>query len=184
MPYSGSRLTATEHQLPYSLPYDYSGVLRFLSIRALPGVESVDGGVYRRTFLFQQQQGVLETSLNPAAQQVTVRLWYPDPAHAPEILTRVARILGIDHDPAQAVEHLSADPLLEPLVSQRPGLRIPGAWDPFEVAVRAVTGQQVTLSTATAMVARAAKLCGTPLQAPEWEPLGLTRLFPEPAQLA
>ncbi len=127
---------------------------------------------------------MFEVRLAPESQSIIARIWFPDPGAQPLILKRIAQVLGIDSPAAAAVEQLSADPVLGPLVAQRPGLRVPGAWDPFEIAVRAVTGQQVSLKAATAMVARAARLCGTPLTGPNWSSSGLSRLFPLPEQLA
>lgn len=184
MPDSGSHLIRTDHRIPWDEPYDYAAVLGFLQTRALSGIESVVGLTYRRTFSLHEHSGIFTVSCDAQARCLVVSIWYPEREHTPEILDRISRIFGIDQPAAPAVAALADDPVLGTMVRERPGLRIPGAWDAFEIAVRAVTGQQVTLQAATAMVGRAARICGTATGWKEWEELGLVRLFPEPMQLA
>jgi AraC family transcriptional regulator of adaptative response / DNA-3-methyladenine glycosylase II len=119
-------------------------LLAFLGPRALPGVEEVSGGTWRR--------GAVEARLDGDA--VIVRGASDDEAE------RVRRIFGLDVDPAAPARVLARDPLLGPLVRARPGLRVPGAWDPFELAVRAVLGQQVTVAGATTLSGRLLEACG------------------------
>jgi AraC family transcriptional regulator of adaptative response / DNA-3-methyladenine glycosylase II len=184
MPALRSHLNRTEHRISYAMPYDYEFVISFLSVRALPGVENVIDGVYRRTFSTEGRAGVFEVSHVEAERALRVVVWTAEESVIPVVLSKVSEIFGVDMESARAVAHLIRDPELGSLVSRRPGLRIPGTWDGFETAVRAVTGQQVTLTAATAMVGRAAKGCGSVLPWPEFEAFGLTRLFPEPKQLA
>jgi AraC family transcriptional regulator of adaptative response / DNA-3-methyladenine glycosylase II len=184
MSHSGSDLIQTTHRIPYDEPYDYQCVLDYLAIRAVSGVEYVSRDTYRRTYQLDGKPGILEVSDDPHSHCLQVNVWTANPENLPAVLERVARLFGVDLAPAEALACLQSDPLLGPLVEARPGLRIPGAWDAFEIAVRAVTGQQVTLRAATAMVSRAARICGTDLKWPAAEAAGLNRLFPEPAQLA
>jgi len=98
-----------------------------------------------------------------------------------EVVGRARRLFDLDADPALIAEHLAGSPVLAPLVARRPGLRVPGAWDAFELAVRAVLGQQVTVRGATTLAGRLARAFGTSVgQAEE----GLTHLFPRPEALA
>src|SRR5439155_25037981 len=98
-----------------------------------------------------------------------------------EIAGRVRRMFDLDADPLQIAAALSADPLLGLSVRVRPGLRIPGAWDPFETCVRAILGQQVSVRAATTFGGRLVDTFGAPIPSPAE---GLTRLFPTPERLA
>jgi AraC family transcriptional regulator, regulatory protein of adaptative response / DNA-3-methyladenine glycosylase II len=99
----------------------------------------------------------------------------------PSIIARLRRVFDLAADPLAISRHLAEDPLLAPLVKERPGLRVPGAWDGFELAIRAVLGQQITVTAAARLAARLVATYGTPLNAPE---PGLTHVFPEPKVLA
>ena len=130
----------------------------------MPGIEEVDDGVYRRTAVRDGR---------PAVVTVDPR----DPA--PDGRSRL--VLGLDQDTERIDLALSADPLLAPLVEARPGLRVPGAWDGFELAVRAVLGQQVSVAAGRGLAERLALRHGEPLPEPVG---GLARLFPAPERLA
>src|SRR5207253_8185810 len=99
----------------------------------------------------------------------------------PEVVERARRLFDLDADPAPIADHLARSPELAPLVARRPGLRVPGAWDAFELAVRAVLGQQVTVRGATTLAGRLVRAFGRPLDRAED---GLTHLFPRPETLA
>jgi AraC family transcriptional regulator of adaptative response / DNA-3-methyladenine glycosylase II len=127
-------------------PYDWEAMLGWLAARAVEGVEQVEGGAYRRdgvTVRFLAGEGTLVVE------------------GAPALLPRVRRLLDVDADVLTIGAHLSRDPLLAPLVAARPGLRVPGAWDPFELAVRAVLGQQVTVVAARRLAGQLVRACGT-----------------------
>ncbi len=130
----------------------------------MPGVEEVEHGVYRRTAVRD-------------GRAVVVRIDPREPAPS----ARARLVLGLDQDAERVGEALSADPLLAPLVEARPGLRIAGAWDGFELAVRAVLGQQVSVAAGRGLAERLALRHGEPLR----EPVdGLERLFPTAERLA
>jgi len=93
----------------------------------------------------------------------------------------VRRMIDCGADPVAIGEHLSGDPLLAPMVARRPGLRLPSGWDPFEMSIRAILGQQVSVAGATTVSGRLVERCGTPLTAPSSE---LTHVFPTPSRLA
>jgi AraC family transcriptional regulator of adaptative response / DNA-3-methyladenine glycosylase II len=105
-------------------------------------------------------------------------------AALPAIIARVRRVFDLAADPDMIGEHLALDPVLAPLVSARPGLRVPGAWDGFELAVRAIFGQQITVPAATRLLGRLVEAHGAPLSAMTGDVEGLSHLFPSPAGLA
>lgn len=168
-------------RLPFRPPYEKASLLSFLAARAVPGVEAVEGSTYRRTFalpdgrpawlsvdLSQEDRARLRLSAFPGSRL----LW---------VTERVTRTFDLDADPRDVDARLSSDPLLSPLVARRPGLRVPGAFDPFEVAVRAVLGQQVSVAAARTLARRIAERHGSP--AP-WGDRGLSLVFPGAAALA
>jgi AraC family transcriptional regulator of adaptative response / DNA-3-methyladenine glycosylase II len=169
-------------RLAYRAPYDWEAMLAYLAARAIPGVERVEGEAYARTFEEAGSRGVVV--VRPAAGdalQADIRL--PQLSALPAVIARVRRLFDLAADPEQIGEHLGEDPVLAPLVAARPGLRAPGAWDGFELAVRAILGQQVTVSAARNLAGRLAAAYGAPIDDPAATGLGLTRLFPGPHQL-
>jgi AraC family transcriptional regulator of adaptative response / DNA-3-methyladenine glycosylase II len=102
----------------------------------------------------------------------------------PAIIARVRRVFDLAADPVTIGAHLSQDPVLAPLVAARPGLRVPGAWDGFELAVRAILGQQITVSAATSLAGKLVRAYGEKLADPAAADVGLTHVFPTPKQLA
>jgi AraC family transcriptional regulator of adaptative response / DNA-3-methyladenine glycosylase II len=109
---------------------------------------------------------------------------FSDIAALPQIIARVRRVFDFAADPDTIGSHLALDPVLAPLVSARPGLRVPGAWDGFELAVRAIFGQQITVPAATKLLGRLVAAHGAPLPAATRDGEGLSHLFPSPARLA
>jgi AraC family transcriptional regulator of adaptative response / DNA-3-methyladenine glycosylase II len=170
-------------RLAYRPPYDWEAMLSFLSLRAIPGVEIVADNIYRRSIAIGANVGVL--SVAPADKhRVSVSVRFPDMAALPAIIARVRRVFDLAADPDMIGEHLSLDPVLAPLVSARPGPRVPGAWDGFELAVRAIFGQQITVPAATKLLGRLVEAHGAPLPAATRDVEGLSHLFPSPAGLA
>jgi len=168
-------------RLPYQPPYRWSDLAGFLSIRAIPGVESFAGGAYRRSFADGESAGTLE--IRPAPGEDALELRVPS-IGAPELLSisaRARRLFDVDADVATIARDLSRDRQLAADVRRAPGMRVPGCWDPFEIAVRAVLGQQVTISAATTLVGRVVRELGRPLAAPSG---AVTHLFPRPADVA
>jgi AraC family transcriptional regulator of adaptative response / DNA-3-methyladenine glycosylase II len=105
-------------------------------------------------------------------------------AALPQIIARVRRVFDLAADPDTIGAHLSQDPLLAPLVAARPGLRVPGAWDGFELAVRAIFGQQITVPAATRLLGKLVQAHGARLPAAMKDHEGLSHLFPQPTRLA
>ncbi len=166
-------------RLAYRPPYDWDGVLSFLAARAIPGVESVEGSRYRRTISLGGQQGAIDVSPG-SGTAIGLEVRFPDPRVLLAIVERVRRLFDLGADPAVIGEHLGADPLLREPLARHPGVRVPGAWDGFELAVRAILGQQVAVRAASTIAGRIASLFGTPAA----DGNGLPRLFPTPAQIA
>ncbi|MEA2479226.1 MAG: AraC family transcriptional regulator [Thermoleophilaceae bacterium] len=170
-----------EIELRHREPLDADALLGFLALRAVPGVEEVTaGGAYRRTLRLTHGPGSAE--LCPlGAGRVACRLRLADERDRGQALTICRRLFDLDMDPVAVAEGLGGDPLVAPLVARRPGLRVPGAADPAELAVRAVLGQQVSVSGARTVAGRLVERYGESLPAPDGE---LTHVFPSAAALA
>src|ERR1700736_718600 len=170
-------------RLAYRPPYDWDAMLSFLSARAIPGVEKVSNDSYKRSIAIGQRGGVI--TVTPAAKfRVEVAIRFPDIAALPQIIARVRRVFDLAADPDLIGAHLSLDPMLAPLVAVRPGLRVPGAWDGFELAVRTIFGQQITVPAATKLLGKLVEAHGAPLPATIRDGEGLSYLFPSPARVA
>jgi len=167
-------------RLAYRPPYDWDAMLAFLRARATPGVESVTATSYRRTITIDGSHGAIEVSHADSAAALTVDVRFADPRSLLVIVERVRRMFDLGADPASIAEHLRADPRLRAPLAKHPGIRTPGAWDGFELTVRAILGQQISVRAATTIAGRLASMFGSPV-AVSGE---LERLFPTPAQLA
>ncbi|KQT57122.1 3-methyladenine DNA glycosylase 2 [Methylobacterium sp. Leaf456] len=174
----------TDYALPYRPPYDWPRLAAFLADHASPGVEMVAGGVYSRTFRFGDRLGTLSVAPSRQDPSLHVRLRAPelDDAARDAVLARLGAMFDTDADPATVSAGLSDDRFMADLVRRRPGLRMPGAFDPFELTVRAILGQQVSVAAATRLAGRLVAAFGMPLPEDATAP-GLTHAFPEPAQL-
>ncbi|WP_456023154.1 DNA-3-methyladenine glycosylase family protein [Pseudomonas protegens] len=166
--------------LAYALPYDWDAMLEFLAARAVVGMEVVVDGVYSRTIGLNGLHGTV--SIWPeAGNALAVELDFPDPLVVPEIVVRLRRMFDLDAELAVMHAHLANDPLLARLIAERPGLRIPGAWDGLELAFRAVLGQQITVVAAIRLAGKLVAQYGAPLESTV---PGLTHVFPEAHVLA
>lgn len=170
-------------RLAYRPPLAWDRLLAYLAGRATPGVELVDGGTYARAVCLDGHAGWFSVRHAPVdAPQLEVTV---SDALAPvlmPLIARIRRLLDLDAEPAAIDAHLSRDPRLAPLVERTPGLRVPGSIDGFELAVRAVLGQQVSVRGATTLAGRLAAAYGDP--AADGFPPGLTRLPVRPERLA
>jgi AraC family transcriptional regulator of adaptative response / DNA-3-methyladenine glycosylase II len=170
-------------RLAYRPPYEWEAMLAFLAARAIPGVELVTADSYRRTIAFGKHAGLV-TVTQSGQHRVDVTVRFPDMAVLPSIIARVRRVFDLAADPDQIGAHLSQDLALAPLVAARPGLRVPGAWDGFELAMRAICGQQITVTAATKLLGRLVAAHGTHLAASLREGEGLSHVFPSPQAIA
>ena len=174
---------AVRVRLGYRPPYDWQAMLSFLRTRAIPGVEAVTEGRYARTIALGEARGVLV--VEPAAENcLRATVSFPDLRRLPAIIARVRRVFDLAADPVTIGAHLGQDPALAPLVAARPGLRVPGAWDGFELAVRAVLGQQITVSAARLLAGKLTLAFGEAIDDPAAQAHGLTHVFPTPQRLA
>ena len=175
--------TAVTLRLPFLPPYDWDTMLAFLAARAIPGVEAVTAGVYRRTIACGRGHGVVTVRPAPGSAHLVATIHVTEVAHLASAVTRLRRLFDLDADVQTIGEHLAGDARLAPLVAARPGLRVPGAWDAFELAVRAILGQQVSVAAATTLAGRLVAAHGVPLATPVADD-ALRFVFPEPAVLA
>ena len=168
--------------LAYQPPHDWDAMLGFLALRAIPGVERVADGAYERTLGLGGAAGVVR--VEPAAKsRLAVSVRFPSISALPAIIARVRRVFDLAADPAAIATHLAGDPALALLVAARPGLRVPGAWDGFELAIRAILGQQVTVAAARGLAGRLVSAHGQPMPE-QLSREGLSRIFPTPQRLA
>jgi AraC family transcriptional regulator, regulatory protein of adaptative response / DNA-3-methyladenine glycosylase II len=160
-------------------PFGGASLLRFFAARAVCGVEVCSATTLTRTLALSYGAAVVE--LEPQAAQLVVRLWLDDVRDLGAAVDRCRRLFDVDADPQAIAAVLGADPLLAPLVSAHPGLRVPGCVDAHEIAVRAVLGQQVSVARATALASTLTEQLGAPLAQPRH---GVSRLFPTAAAIA
>jgi AraC family transcriptional regulator of adaptative response / DNA-3-methyladenine glycosylase II len=169
-------------RLPYKAPFDWDAIIGFLAARAIPGVESVATRRYARTLDVDGARGVVIVTPGPGAVLVA-EIRFPKLKALPAVIARIRRVFDLAADPGLIGAHLSQDPVLAPMIAARPGLRAPGAWDGFELAVRAILGQQITVTAARNLAAKLVEAYGERIDDPAAAELGLTRVFPTPERL-
>ena len=167
-------------RLRFRPPYNWNGILAFLAPRATPGVELVESGSYRRSISLHGANGYFEVSLDEPNSGLIVRVQFGNPRSLFLITERIRTMFDLNADWAAIVRSLKTDPVLAPRLAAAPGLRVPGCWNGFELAVRAILGQQITVKGATVLAGRLASTFGRPFPAAN----GLTHIFPAPEVLA
>jgi AraC family transcriptional regulator of adaptative response / DNA-3-methyladenine glycosylase II len=167
-------------RLNYRPPYNWPAMLSFLAARATPGVEVVQQGCYRRSISVRGVDGCFEVSPDPGHDALVVRVQFSDPQSLFFIIERIRAMFDLNADWAAIVRNLRIDPALAARVQTEPGVRVPGCWNGFELATRAILGQQITVRGATALAGRMVKAFGQPFAFSS----GLTHLFPTPETLA
>jgi AraC family transcriptional regulator of adaptative response / DNA-3-methyladenine glycosylase II len=171
-------------RLRYRAPYAWPAMLSFFRARAISGVEQVDERVYRRTVQQDGTLGTLEVAHLPEVDSLAATIRIPDVRALPKIVARIRTVFDLDADVSAIGAHLARDPLLAPLVAARPGLRSPGGWDGFELAMRAVLGQQISVEAARRLLGQLARSCGTPVPVRNGGDAALHLAFPTAAQVA
>lgn len=173
-----------ELRMPYRPPLAWTELLAFLAPRAIPGVEAVDLDecVYRRVADIDGAPGVIEVWDVPREQALRLRAHLPAIDGLVHLVAGVRRLFDLDADPKAIDRHLARDARLRPLVRAHKGLRVPGALDPFELGVRAILGQQVSVARATSLSGALVAQLGRPVQG--IAPLGLTHEFPKASVVA
>ena len=177
-------------RLPCRQPFDPASVIDFLAARALPGVEAVDGPRYRRSLRLPHGHGIVTLRAiggeegrdgRRGPSYVEGDLVLSDLRDLTTAVSRCRQLLDLDADPVAVHDALCDDPVLGAVVRNAPGRRVPGSVDPFELAVRAVIGQQVSVAGARTVAGRLVEAAGEPLPTAEG---AVTHLFPAPAALA
>jgi len=182
-------------RLSFRPPLPWTDLLAFLGPRAIAGVEQVVAGAYRRTVRVGKDVGVVSVAMDRGGDSLRATVAPQLVDHLMRIVSRLRVLFDLDARPDVVAAHLGGDPLLAPFVRQAPGLRLPGAFDPFEAAVRAVLGQQISVRAAATLAGRLVARFGQPLpseaivQPPpiataEPGARGLTHTFPTPHELA
>ncbi len=171
---------AIEQRLPYRPPMDVEGLIAYLARRAVPGVEEVAGGAYRRSLRLPNGSGVVELAAG-GDDHIRARYWLDDVRDLAIAVHRSRVLFDLDCEPDRVLEALGDAPLIGSLVRASPGRRVPGHVGADEIAIRAVLGQQVSLAGAATLTGRLVLDYGEPLE----RPIGaVTHLFPSAAGLS
>ena len=168
-------------QLAYRSPYDWNGILRFLAARALKGVEHVTDHSYARTVQLGKAKGWVQVTQSKEKHALILEFTHSLTPVLPLLLSRIRALFDLDARPDVIARHLKKDPRLSHAVRTNPGMRVPGAFNGFELGLRAILGQQVTVKAATTIACRFVEAFGEPIATPFPE---LTRLTPLPARMA
>lgn len=145
----------------YRPPFDWQGLLSFFKERALLKVEEVLDNTYRRTISIEGHTGFISISNDEKKNRLCAEITNIPIKHLRQVSQNIRRMFDIDADPTAIAQHLSHDPVLKPLLDAKPGLRLPGAWDGFEIGVRAIIGQQISVKGARTIASRLVERLGT-----------------------
>jgi AraC family transcriptional regulator of adaptative response / DNA-3-methyladenine glycosylase II len=172
-------------RLGYRPPLDFPAMLAFLRRRAIPGIDRVGAGSYERVIGPIDASAWIRVTASDAKPELLLEISNTDPRAIPDIVRRVRRMFDLDADLAGVHALFRNEPLLAKAIRKRPGLRVPGGWDGFEIAVRAVLGQQISVAGATTLARRLVETHGEPrVDAPDGlDGAGLDRSFPTPERL-
>ncbi len=168
--------------IPYRPPYDWEAILDYLRARAIDRLEVVEGGIYRRSVTHERLHGTVTVAHMPGQHSLLTTIQFPSVRALQALVTRVRHQFDVGADVDTIAAHLVKDHTLAPVIATRPGLRTPGCWDGFELAVRAVLGQQITVEAARRLGSKLVDLCGDRLLNPD--DARLTRTFPSACCLA
>ncbi len=167
-------------RLCYRPPFDFAAMLAFLGKRAMPGLERVTTHSYERLAGSADAPLRLTVTADPPRSELHLRIDGADPRAIPDLVHRVRRLFDLDADLTPVQRAFASEPLLARGIAERPGLRVPGGWDGFEIAVRAILGQQISVAGATTLAGRLVHKFGT---ACAIVGDGFDRLFPPPEAL-
>ncbi len=178
---ASSPMSAVTMKLGYRPPYDWDAIAAFFMGRSIEGVEIAEPDRYARTIALNGAVGSVE--VRPGKNHLVATIRFPHVGSLLEIVARLRRMFDLDADVLTIESHLSSDAALAPLIAQRPGLRTPGSWCSFELAVRAVLGQQVTVVAARKLAGTLVGLAGTAVPEEVSGDPRLVRAFPSPQQM-
>jgi AraC family transcriptional regulator of adaptative response / DNA-3-methyladenine glycosylase II len=176
--------TGVTVHLYYRPPYDWPAMITFLAARALDGIEKVKDERYLRTLMYAGEIGSVDVTHQADACCLAVQIKMPSARSLMPIINRLRQMFDLAADVTMIGETLTRDPLLQPLIVNRPGLRLPTAWDSFELAMRAILGQQVTLQAGRRLTQTLVRLCGHQIPPASRNEPTLGWLFPTAAQVA
>lgn len=173
-------------RLPFTPPYNWSKLIQFLAARTIPGVEVVgpENSYYRRSVQFGEETGVIEVRAPQLENYLAVSLYNLNENRVQLVAERLTRLFDLNCNPAKISAHFQNDPYLSSISSTFEGLRVPGAWDGFELTVRAILGQQISVQAARTLAGRIVQAYGTPLAVSLPAEPTLNRIFPAPQILA
>jgi AraC family transcriptional regulator of adaptative response / DNA-3-methyladenine glycosylase II len=174
-------LAGTVVHLPYRPPFDWPSLLEFLKSRATPGVESVEHEIYRRTVEIGGVAGAIEVRHDARHARLSMRVLLPGCDRLMQVVQRARRLFDLGADAVHIGSYLARDARLAVMVMARSGLRVPGAWDGFELAVLAILGQKLDEGEQSSIIGDLVGTFGRALDVPA---PGLTHLFPQPGILA
>ncbi len=181
---AGDRITAAPTltlQLAYRPPFDWPGMLHFLQQRELSGAERIENDTYLRTVQLGRHAGWIRVWHAPEKRALLVELTHSLTPVLPALLGRLRHTFDLSARPDVIASHLEPHPALAAAVARNPGLRVPGAFDGFELAMRAIVGQQITVKAATTLAGRLVEAFGEPIETPHAR---LERLSPTPERIA
>jgi AraC family transcriptional regulator of adaptative response / DNA-3-methyladenine glycosylase II len=179
---AGTELFQCTLTLSYRPPFDWQRMLKFFELRAIPGVESVVNGAYRRTIRINETTGMISVVQSSKGNALLLTVALSDSRDLMSIVERVRRMFDLDANMTAIHNILTADPVLEKSVRKQPGLRLPGVWDPFEAAIRAVLGQQVSVKGARTLIGRIVAKTGLRFESHQ-DYRELTHFFPTAHEL-
>lgn len=169
-------------ELPFVPPFDWHRMLGFFDRRSSAGVEAVEDDVYRRAIEWDNDHSTMEVRLHPRRKCLVVTLEGTIARHADALVAPLSRMFDTETDPKDIHRCFSSDPWLAPLVESAPGLRVPGAWSAFELVIRTVVGQQVSVKAATTVMGKIVARVGKRIDGHLHEDTAWR--FPTPAALA
>jgi AraC family transcriptional regulator of adaptative response / DNA-3-methyladenine glycosylase II len=187
---NGSKNLMVLH-LPFRPPLDWPALLSYLKARQIKGVEVIDKNRYCRSIRMREKtrdrkntvhHGVFMVTMRDSGSHLELTLQISGTENLMNIVQRIRRIFDLEADPLFIFNHLKKDPVLSPIISSFPGFRVPGGWDNFEIAIRTIIGQQVSIRAANTITGRLVQRYGTPINN-SFIP-GITHLFPTPEILA
>lgn len=174
--------SAVTLRLGYRAPYDWDAILAFLAARSIAGVEWIEKDCYLRTIEIDGAFG--SVAVAPGENHLVATIRFPRVTALLAIVARLRRLFDLDADIATIGAHLSGDAALAPLIARRPGLRTPGAWCGFELAVRAILGQQITVVGARQLAVKLVARAGSDIAPEQSGDPRLSRVFPSAARMA